>query len=212
MSDATDTAVEGTTAPAIDANATATTTTTIETPNWLPMRLEQAKRSALSEAQKALGVESLDQAKALIEKARTLEEQSKSDIQKLTERLSALEPAATKSKVLEERLSKMADSELSKLTEAQRAAVMALAKDDKTAALDAIDVLRPTWAQTSSPNTPAPLPAPAKTTAAVAAPAAIEQQSKTDHGAIYAAMKAENPMAAAQYLNRYARQIFPDSK
>lgn len=212
MSDATDTAVEGTTAPAADANATATTTTTSETPNWLPMRLEQAKRSALSEAQKALGVESLDQAKALIEKARTLEEQSKSDIQKLTERLSALEPAATKSKVLEERLSKMADSELSKLTEAQRAAVMALAKDDKTAALDAIDVLRPTWAQTASPNAPAPLPAPAKTTAAAIAPPAIEQQSKTDHSAIYAAMKAENPMAAAQYLNRYARQIFPDSK
>lgn len=208
MSDATETAAEGTAAPAAEAQ----TATTESTPNWLPMRLEQAKRSALSEAHKALGVESLDQAKALIEKARTLEEQSKSDIQKLTEKLSALEPAATKSKVLEERLAKMAESELSKLTEAQRAAVMALAKDDKTAALDAIEVLRPTWASVAAPASPAPLPAPAKTTAAAAAPAAIEQQGKTDHSAIYAAMKAENPMAAAQYLNRYARQIFPDSK
>lgn len=208
MSEATETAAEGTAAPAAEAPVA----TTESTPNWLPMRLEQAKRSALSEAQKALGVESLDQAKALIEKARTLEEQSKSDIQKLTEKLSALEPAATKSKVLEERLARMAESELSKLTEAQRAAVMALAKDDKTAALDAIDVLRPTWSQHASQSAPAPLPAPAKTTAAAAAPAAIEQQGKTDHSAIYAAMKAENPMAAAQYLNRYARQIYPDSK
>lgn len=208
MSEATEAAAEGTAAPAAETPAA----TTESTPNWLPMRLEQAKRSALSEAQKALGVESLDQAKALIEKARTLEEQSKSDIQKLTEKLSALEPAASKSKVLEERLARMAESELSKLTEAQRAAVMALAKDDKTAALDAIDVLRPTWSQPASPSAPAPLPAPAKTTAAAAAPAAIEQQGKTDHSAIYAAMKAENPMAAAQYLNRYARQIYPDSK
>lgn len=207
MSEATET-VADTAAPAVETVPIASTAKE-ESPNWLPMRLEQAKRSALTEAHKTLGVESLDQAKALIEKARTLEEQSKSDIQKLTERLSALEPVAAKTAALQERLERQADAALASLTEAQRAAVLAIAKDDKTAALDTIEALRPTWAA-MAPAPPAPLPAPAKTTAATAAPPAIAPTAVTNHRATYDALKAENPLAAAQYLNAYAKQIFPD--
>ena len=209
MSEATET-VADTAAPAVETVPIASTAKE-ESPNWLPMRLEQAKRSALTEAHKTLGVESLDQAKALIEKARTLEEQSKSDIQKLTERLSALEPVAAKTAALQERLERQADAELAKLNDAQRAAVLAIAKDDKTAALDTIEALRPTWAALAAPAAapPAPLPAPAKTTAATAAPATASPSASTDYRATYEALKAENPLAAAQFLNLHSRQIFP---
>ena len=207
MSEATE-QVADTAAPAVE-TANITQTAPTEPPNWLPMRLEQAKRSALAEAQKALGVESLEQAKALIEKAKTLEEQRKSDVEKLTERVTSLEPKASRASALEERLGRMADAALAGLTEAQRAAVLAIAKDDKTAALDTIEALRPTWAA-MAPAPPAPLPAPAKTTAATAAPPAIAPTAVTNHRATYDALKAENPLAAAQYLNAYAKQIFPD--
>jgi TolA-binding protein len=209
MSEATE-QVADTAAPAVE-TANITQTAPTEPPNWLPMRLEQAKRSALAEAQKALGVESLEQAKALIEKAKTLEEQRKSDVEKLTERVTSLEPKASRASALEERLGRMADAALAGLTEAQRAAVLAIAKDDKTAALDTIEALRPTWAALAAPAAapPAPLPAPAKTTAATAAPATTGPSAGTDYRATYEAMKAENPLAAAQFLNLHSRQIFP---
>jgi hypothetical protein len=54
------------------------------------------------------------------------------------------------------------------------------------------------------------LPAPAKTTAAPAAPPASTTSATTDHRAVYESMKAENPLAAALYLDAHARQIFPD--
>lgn len=196
--------------PAIETVPIANASKADEQPNWLPMRLEQAKRSATGEVLKALGVDNVEAAKAAIDKARAIEEQSKSELQRLNERLAALEPAATKAKSLEERLSRSADAELAKLTEQQRAAVLAIAKDDKTAALDTIEALRPTWAALAAPAVAAPLPAPAKTTAAPAAPPASTTSATTDHRAVYESMKAENPLAAALYLDAHARQIFPD--
>ncbi len=196
--------------PAIETVPIANASKADEQPNWLPMRLEQAKRSATGEVLKALGVDNVEAAKAAIDKARAIEEQSKSELQRLNERLNSLEPKATRASALEDRLSRLADAELAKLTEQQRAAVLAIAKDDKTAALDTIEALRPTWAALAAPAVAAPLPAPAKTTAAPAAPPASTTSATTDYRAVYESMKAENPLAAALYLDAHARQIFPD--
>jgi len=208
MSEATE-QVADLTAPAVETVPIVTTAKADESPNWLPMRLEQAKRSATGEVLKALGVENVEAAKAAIDKARAIEEQSKSELQRLTDKVTGLEPVATKARALEDRLTRLADVELGKLTEAQRAAVLAIAKDDKTAALDTIEALRPTWAAIATPAA-APLPAPAKTTAATAAPPASAPSAVTNHRATYDALKAENPFAAAQYLNAHQWQIFPD--
>jgi hypothetical protein len=215
MSDAQ--AAQGTIAPATTAPATAQAqpaqvdpdTEPKDFPKWFGPRVEQAKRSATNEILKTLGVESVDAAKAAVEAAKKLEEQRKSDVEKLTERLSSLEPKATRASALEERLGRMADSALAGLTEAQRSAVLAIAKDDKTAVLDTIEALRPTWAALAAPAVAAPLPAPAKTTAATAAPATASPSASTDYRATYEALKAENPLAAAQFLNLHSRQIFP---
>jgi flagellar motility protein MotE (MotC chaperone) len=205
MSDAT-TAPEATPAPAAPIAATIPTPTASE-PDWLPKRLEQAKRSATDEALKALGVDSLDTAKATIAKAKALEESQKSELQKLNERIAALEPSAKKAAELAEVVGKHADSELAKLSEEQRAAVLAIAGDDKARALATVEALRPTWVK-AAPAAPPPPPAPANTAAATAAPTGGTVPT-VNHKATWEALKATNPMYAAQYLRTHSADIFP---
>lgn len=169
-------------------------------------RLARAKKSAIEDALKDLGVENVEAAKAAIAKARELEESKKSEIEKFSERVKALEPEAKRASELSAKLAKYADAELAKLTEAQRDAVVAIAGDDKARALDTIEALRPTWmAPIAAPSNA--LPAPAKTTASGPAPAATSTPS-VDHKAIYEALKAEHPMKAAQYALLHSRDIY----
>jgi hypothetical protein len=51
-------------------------------PDWLPARLDRAKRSAVSEALKELGVEDLDTAKAAIEEAKRIKAAQMTDVEK----------------------------------------------------------------------------------------------------------------------------------
>lgn len=179
-------------------------------PAWLPERIEQAKRSAQADALKALGVDSFDAAKAAIAKARELEEASKSEIQRLTDRVAGLEPLTKRAAELDATVARYADAELSKLTEAQRAAVAAIAGDDKSRALATIDALRPTWVAASAAPTAAsaPIPAPANTSQ-VPAPKAATASAGVDHKATYEGMRGTNPVMAAQYLSAHSREIFP---
>jgi hypothetical protein len=169
-------------------------------------RLARAKRSALDEALKELGVDNLEAAKGAVAKARELEEAKKSEIEKFSEKVKALEPEAKKAKDLSDRLARYADAELSKLTEPQKAAVLAIAGEDKARALDTIEALRPTWAAAPAAAS-ATLPAPAKTTASGPAPAATAAPT-IDHKAVYEALKAEHPMKAAQYALAHSRDIY----
>lgn len=212
MSEPTE-ATQGTAAPATQA----TTSATIElakaddkTPAWLPERIEQAKRSAQADALRALGVDSFDAAKAAIAKARELEEASKSEIQRLTDKVAGLEPLTKRAAELDATVARYADAELSRLSEAQRAAVTAIAGDDKARALATIDALRPTWAAAPAAPTAAsaPIPAPANTSQ-VPAPRAATASAGVDHKATYEALAASNPVKAAQYLAAHSRAIFP---
>jgi hypothetical protein len=176
-------------------------------PDWLPKRLEQAKRSATDEALKALGVESFDAAKAAIAKAKQLEESQKSEQQKLNERIAALEPEAKKAAEFAAVIAKHADVELAKLTDEQRAAVLAIAGDDKTRALATVEALRPTWVK-AAVSAPAPPPPPANTAAATAAPVGSAIPT-VNHKATWEALKATNPVYAAHYLRAHSADIFP---
>lgn len=204
-------------APAPVAADTATATAPVapakaddKNPAWLPERIEQAKRSAQADALKALGVESFDAAKAAIAKARELEEASKTEIQRLSEKALALEPLAKRAAELDATVARYADAELAKLSEAQRAAVAAIAGDDKARALATIDALRPTWVAAAAAPTAAsaPIPAPANTSQ-VPAPKAAMATAGVDHKATYEGMRATNPVMAAQYLSAHSREIFP---
>jgi len=207
MSDAIQ-AAEGITAPATATEiASIAPTATPSEPNWLPERLERAKQAARAEILKDLGAESLDAAKARIVAAKAAEDAQKSELQRLTERIAALEPSAAKVAELQAVVAQHADAELAKLTDEQRAAVTAIAGDDKARALATVEALRPTWAK-AAPAAPAPPPPPANTAAAGAAPTGANVPT-VNHKATWEALKSANPIAAAQYLDFYQADIFP---
>src|ERR1700722_12163706 len=64
----------------------ATPPTDTSDPKWLGQRIAQAKESATKETLKALGVESLDDAKARIAAAKTAEDAGKTQAQKDADR------------------------------------------------------------------------------------------------------------------------------
>ena len=190
-------------------------------PSWLNARLERAKAAAMNDIARMLGVENLDKAKAQLEAARKLEDERKTELQRLTERTVALEAAAKRAEQLEGVLSQRADVELSTLTDAQRAAVTSLAGDDKASQLRAITALRPTWqaaaAAAAAPTAPtaaptpaaAPRVAPASTSAATSQPASTTAAQLVDHRAEYDRLRAQNPVFAAHYLAAYRTEIYP---
>ena len=195
-------------------------------PGWLNERLAQAKKNGGAEAQSALlkelGVTDVAAAKAAIAAAAAAAEANKSELQKAQERATAAEAGAKRATELDAVVSRRATSEMEALTEAQRTTVVGLAGQDAARQLDTIDQLRrggliTTVAPTPPPSPPAPpapagkppVPAPASTTAAGAAPPPAGPNN-VDHKAVYEAMSISNPVAAAHYLERYAKQIFPE--
>jgi hypothetical protein len=82
------------------------------------------------------------------------------------------------------------------LTEAQRSAVIAAAGDSPAAQLRVVTALRPTWVAA----------APASTTSAAPAPAAVTT-TNPNHRQIYEDMKKQNPFAASHYLLKHQTEI-----
>lgn len=208
-------------APAIPTGAQAPQQPTIapvqSEPEWLPQRLERAKASAQSDMLRALGVQSVDDAKALVDAARKLEEERKTEAQRTAERIAALEPKAKQADDLASKLGRYADAELGKLSESQRAAVLAIAGEDRARALDVIEALRPTWASAAASvevaqhqQVAAPRPPPASTSAAtVAQSGAPAQSAQVDHKAEYERIRGINPVLASQYLLAHVTEIYP---
>lgn len=84
-------------------------------PAWLPGRLEQARRAAITDLLKTLGVETPDAAKTLIEGARKSEEEKLTELQKAQKQLEAAQKKAAdaeaeKAKVEEERQNERIDA------------------------------------------------------------------------------------------------------
>lgn len=189
-------------------------------PEWLPQRLERAKASAQSDLLRSLGVQSVDDAKALVEAARKLENERKTEAERFAEKLAALEPRAKQAEDYARKLGAYADAELSKLSEAQRAAVLGIVGDDKTRVLDTIEVLRPTWAVAPpvAPQQQAPAqvaapqrPPPASTSGATVHPSGAISPQQVDHRAEYERIKATHPVAAALYLVEHSTEIYRDA-
>ena len=121
---------------------------------------------------------------------------------------------------LETTIKARADVELSGLSEAQRAAVSAVAGEDSARILSTIDALKPTWAVAApvaavTPVVAAVVPqvavsvvAPATTSPPPVAPGGAAG-SPPDRKSEYQALKAKSSVAAAAYLNRYESEIYP---
>jgi hypothetical protein len=191
-------------------------------PNWFKPRVEQAKRSGANEVLGKLGVKDADEAKALIDAAKASAEAAKSELQKAQEKGKSADSLAARVVDLEKTIKARADVELASLTEAQKAAVMAVAGDDSARTLSTIDALKPTWVTAPPPvvapaavippaATAPPAVPPATTSPPPNAPGGSPTTSPPDRKAEYASLKAKNPHAAALYLNQYVDEIYPRS-
>lgn len=169
-------------------------------------RIAQAKRSEREAVLRELGVSSPDEVKAALAAKKAADDANKSAAEKAADLARQLEASTSKAAALELAVKERASLELASLTDAQRAAVQAVAGDDAASQLRAIDKLKPTWAAA-----PKPLPAPASTSAAPAAPPSKDAPAAdVDHSAVYDALKKSNPMMAADYQDRYGAQITAD--
>lgn len=199
-------------------------------PNWLKDRLDRAKKSSEASTRAALlaemGVTTIDEAKAKVAKAKELEEAGKTELQKANERATALQGEAAKAARLGQIVTQRAAAEMASLTDAQQAMVRELAGEDPAEQLDKIDKLRKGGAIGAAPAAPAapapaggaapaaapaarpPVPPPASTTAAGGAPPPATSESP-NHKAVYEGLQKTNPLAAAQYLQRYEQLIYP---
>lgn len=189
-------------------------------PNWLKPRLGQAENAGRKSVFAALNVKDEAEAKALVEKARQTEEAQKTELQKAQDRNKELEARAARATVLEDTVKRRVETELAGLTDAQKAAVAAVAGDDPARTLATIDALKPTWiAAAPLPAAPTPAPSLAVPPAPGATPPATTSPPPTapgsapgsppNHKAEWESLKAKNPHAAALYLNKHVNDIYP---
>lgn len=187
-------------------------------PNWLAPRLEQAKRSAAAEVLAQLGVKDASEAKAALDAYKAAQEAQKTEAEKVAARIAEGDAAKARAAQLEAAVSAHAATEMGKLDDAKRAAVIAIAGDDTATQLRAISALAPTWSAHVQPPPaavaqPAPVaPAPATTAHPATAPApATGTQSPVDHKAVFEALtKAGRGIEASRYLNAHQREIYPE--
>lgn len=166
----------------------------VEKPAWLDARLEQAKKAALSEA----GFESLEAAKKASDAIKLQEEANKTEAQKRTDAEKALSKTEKQLKEAGEALSGYAKAQMGALTEAQQAAVSAVAGEDAAKQLKTIEALRPTWAGAAAPAAAVATKAP-DTAHGRTAPNSAGSVAETDHKAFYETLEQSNPILAARY-------------
>lgn len=213
-------------APAQQAQPVAASSPIGITSEQLKSRLDETREKAAKAERaavlKEIGVSSIEEAAAASKAAREALEAQKSELQRLSEQreVAERERAALAAKVaeLEPVVALRADAEFTKLSAEQQAAVVALAGDDKAQRLRVISALASTWSvgAAPSPSPPAALPPPpttppATTSAAGNSPASAATSAPANHRAQYEALKQSNPTAAALYLGRHAKSIYPNT-
>jgi hypothetical protein len=202
-------------APAVAAPAAAPAPE-VHDPAWLADRLKRAEEKGAKGQLAALGVASVDEAKAAVEAARAAAEAKKSLEDKYSTANTELATIKTRLSEYEQAVSAHADREMAKLTPAQKAAVENLAGADKAAQLKYISALSVTWtaeapaaAATVVVNAAAkaPIAAPAASTPAITPPAPPASSADTNHAATYASLQATNPFRAAAYFAQHQAAI-----
>lgn len=190
--------------------------------NWLKPRVEQAERSGQNKLLKALGVKDEAEAKALLEKAKAVEEATKTELQKANEKAASFEAKAKRADTLEVAVKAQADAELAHLTEEQRAIVADIIGDDPATIVQKLPKLKASWAAVApaiAPTTPAPVATtppvtaapvtPATTSPPPNAPGGAPSTTPPDYKAEHARLKATNPHAAAHYMLQHGDKIYP---
>lgn len=183
-------------------------------PEALKARLEAAEASGQRKLLESLGIKEAAELKTLIDEKHKRDEAAKSLEQRAAEQATALEAERARGAALIATIKARADVEIAALTDAQRAAVAAIAGDDASKQLAAIDALKPTWGSQSAPAVQAPSAPAAQstTTPRASAPAEAGTVAMADARATFERLKVENPFAAAQFARRHAGSLFAGNK
>lgn len=168
-----------------------------EKPHWLDARLERERKAVLRD----LGVDDVEAAKAALAELAAKREGEKSAAQRAAELDAALKAERESAGAMRDALTAFASGAMSALTEAQRAAVTAVAGDDPAKQVRTIEAMRPTWAASAqAPPLPAAAPpAPADTAPARSAPSDSGSVSPPDTRAVYEELRKTNPIIAARF-------------
>ena len=214
----------------------------VEDPNLVRMtsaqlkeRLDETRSAAESKIAKELGV-TVAEAKIILAAHKAKEDASKSDVERLTAEREALKAQTAELAEYRAAVEVRASAELQGLTEAQRAAVVALAGDHPAKQLKTIETLRPSWqavaqAQEAASKASAeaarikteadakaaadaaaiaakgaPLPPPANTSAAIAAPTGTAPPDGNTL-ATFEALRTANPVRAALFYENHKSAI-----
>lgn len=207
-----ETPVQPSTEPVAQANAVEVRLTSAQ----LKERLDETRAAAERRLLAELGVDSIDKAKERVKASQPEDEDDESPKKKrLKELESSAAAQAAKIAELESLVAAVtherASSTLSSLPEQARRAIED-ATDDPEERIALAQVLAA--AGVSAPIAAAPQTAVPQAVASTAPPRtapADASSSPPDRKAEYARLKRENPVAAAHYLSRFAKQIFPGS-
>jgi hypothetical protein len=204
---------EGTPAPSAQPPAVAPTPAVDENPAWLNGRLQQARKSAVTDFLGELGFKDPKEAKAALDKLQSLETASLSEKERVEKQIQELTPKAAKAERLEGLFKSLVDSKFGTLTEKQQQAIDAKANGDPERRWEIMDVMEAAGALTPAAASPA-LPAakqPASTSpgAPPPPPPAPAQTPRSK----WEAMKKTDPMQASLFyqLNRAAIEQSPSS-
>jgi TolA-binding protein len=185
-----------------------------DSPRWLSKRLEQAQRASQEQMLKSLGLSSLDEAQASLAELAKMREERLTEQERNELRLKELEGQASRAKTLEETVASYAEREFSVLTEAQQAAVAAIAGADPSLRLRTIESLRPTWgpskptAETTAETTEAEAPKlPKSSTSSKGGPPDQGNLSPPDIRAEFEAARKTNPFRAARIARDHASEL-----
>lgn len=195
-------AVLAPTAPATAAAPPAATGEPTEDPPWLAGRLARAKTKALAD----LGFKDEAEARAALEARRTAEESTKTLEQKRIEAETLAGKLKQDNAELAAYVAQVATSRMAQLTDAQRAAVTAVAGDNPKLQLSMIDAFASTWATPSAPLAAPPAPPKPGQTAAPAPPPPAPGTPKTDFEK-WNDLKTTDPVAASLFYQMNSMKI-----
>lgn len=163
----------------------------------LKARIDAAKATGRNELLKELGVTDPTQLKTALDSIKATEEARKTETEKFAELSTKEKLAQARLAVLDQAVTSVWETESTKLTPEQMKAVTDIAGDDVAMQVRTMNALRPTWGAKSAPESTA-VTNPANTAPIPNAPPTTTV-SPTDKKAVYAGLKAKNPIIAANY-------------
>lgn len=172
-------------------------------PSWLAERLERERTKTTKKILDDIGAPDAKTAKDRLDAHKALEESKKTDDQRLREAAARVDPLTQENTRYVETIKSIAADQLGALSAEHQATVKSLAGEDPSKQIETIRTLR---AGGLLAKGAAPLAAPASTAAPKGAPAAAPTSS-TDHLRTYEQLQGQNPMRAAQYMQKHGQEI-----